>query len=368
MLRVLFAGVVLLHGIIHVMGFMKAFRLADLPQLQFDISRPVGVLWLLTAVLFIMASGAFTLKREWWWVLAAPALVVSQILIVLSWSDAKFGTIANLIVLVPAVAGYGFWNFSRMADRELESLLTMPALERKILTQEMINGLPPVVRKWLQRSNVVGKEIAQTVQLKQTGQMRSQPDGRWMPVQADQWFTTAKPGFLWKAEVAAAPGIAMVGRDKYIDGKGFLLIKALGLVAVADAKGPEVDQGTMLRYLAEMCWFPAAALNDYVRWRDIDSLSAEATMSYAGVTASGVLRFDSSGDLKAFEAKRFYHRETGSTLEDWFIQIEPDGYKEFEGVRVAARSSVTWKLKEGDFTWYKLEITDIRYNQRESYH
>jgi hypothetical protein len=364
MLRVLFAGVVLLHGIIHLMGFMKAFRLADLSQLQHDISRPMGVMWLLTAVLLIMSSGAILLKREWWWVLAAPALVFSQILIVLSWSDAKFGTIANIIVLIPSVIGYGFWNFNRMVDRELESLLAVPASEKRVLTGEMISGVPPAVRKWLERSNVVGKEIARTVQLRQTGQMRSEPGGRWMAVDANQWFITGKPGFLWKADVAAAPGISMVGRDKYVDGKGFLLIKALGWFAVADAKGPDVDQGTMLRYLAEICWFPAAALDDCIRWREIDSLSAEATMSYAGVTASGIFRFDGSGDLKGFEARRYYHRETGSTLEDWVVQIEPEGYTEFEGVRVPARSAVTWRLKDGDFTWFKLQITDIRYNRR----
>jgi hypothetical protein len=365
MLRVLFAGVVFLHGIIHLMGFMKAFRLADLSQLQQDISRPIGVMWLLTAVLFLMSSGAFMMKREWWWILAAPALVLSQILIVLSWGDAKFGTIANVIVLVPSVVGFGFWNFNRMVDRELASLLSVPPLEKKVLTSEMIGGVPPVIRKWLERSNVVGKEIAGTVRLRQTGQMRSEPDGKWMAVEADQWFITGKPGFLWKAEVAAAPGISMVGRDKYVDGRGYLLIKALGWFAVADAKGVDVDQGTMLRYLAEICWFPAAAVSDYIRWREIDSLSAEATMSYSGVTASGIFRFDSSGDFRGFEARRYYHRETGSTLEDWLVQTEPDGYGEFEGVRVPVRSAATWKLKDGDFTWYKLQITDIRYNRKE---
>lgn len=365
MLRVLFAGVVLLHGIIHLMGFMKAFRLAELSQLRQDISRLSGVLWLLATILFILTAGAFLLKREWWWMIAAPALVVSQILIILSWSDARFGTIANVIILIPSIAAFGFWDFGRMVDRELEVLLAAPVSEKRILKQDMIGGVPPIVRKWLERSNIVGKEIAHTVRLKQTGQMRSQPDGKWMPVEADQWFTTEKPGFLWKAEVVAAPGISLVGRDKYSDGRGFLLIKALGLVAVADAKGADVDQGTMLRYLAEILWFPAAALNDYIRWREIDSLSAEATMSYAGVTASGVFRFDSTGDLSSFEAKRYYDRETGSTLEDWIVQVEPDGYEEFEGVRVGARGSVTWKLQDGDFTWFKLEITDIRYNRRE---
>jgi hypothetical protein len=27
------------------------------------------------------------------------------------------------------------------------------------------------------------------------------------------------------------------------------------------------------------------------------------------------------------------------------------------------KSEVTWKLKSGDYTWYKLEITEIEYNK-----
>jgi hypothetical protein len=119
----------------------------------------------------------------------------------------------------------------------------------------------------------------------------------------------------------------------------------------------------MLRYLAEIVWFPSAALNDYLQWEQVDSTTVKATITHGGITASGLFKFDANGDVVSFEAKRYYSRKSGATLEDWFIQIEPDGYKEFEGVRIPARSAVTWKLKEGDFTWYKLEITDIHYNQ-----
>ncbi|MDP4227768.1 MAG: hypothetical protein Q8910_15505 [Bacteroidota bacterium] len=68
--------------------------------------------------------------------------------------------------------------------------------------------------------------------------------------------------------------------------------------------------------------------------------------------------------MVSFEAKRYYDRKGGATLEDWFIQIEKNAYREFEGVRIPARSTVTWKLKEGDFTWFKVDIRDIKYNTK----
>ena len=42
-------GLLTLHGLIHLMGFAKAFGYAELPQLMQPISREWGVVWLLAA-------------------------------------------------------------------------------------------------------------------------------------------------------------------------------------------------------------------------------------------------------------------------------------------------------------------------------
>lgn len=361
MIKEIFVSIVVIHGLIHLMGFVKAFQLAEISQLTQDIPKPIGLLWLISALLFI-TTAIFLLKNDyWWWMIAVPAIVLSQLLIIMYWQDAKYGTIANVIILVGIVIGYEIWSFNTMAKNELETFVTLATSEKKIVTKEMLSGLPPIVQKWLERSNVIGKEISYSIHIKQIGEMRTTPDGKWMPVEAEQWFKTEKPGFIWIADVKYAPGIHFAGRDKYENGKGHMLIKSI--IPVADAKGKEVDQGAMVRYLVEIVWFPSAALNDYIQWEQIDSTTAKATMTYGGITASGLFKFDANGDVINFEAKRYYDRKGGATLEDWFIQVEPNSYKEFEGVRVPTRSAVTWKLKEGDFTWYKLEITDIHYNQ-----
>ena len=49
-----------------------------------------------------------------------------------------------------------------------------------------------------------------------------------------------------------------------------------------DAKGKEIDQGALLRYLGEIVWVPSAALSDYITWEEMDSTTARATMSYEG--------------------------------------------------------------------------------------
>ena len=191
--------------------------------------------------------------------------------------------------------------------------------------------------------------------------MRTKPDGAWMPVEAEQYFTVDKPGFIWKAKVKMAPLVYLTGKDKYYEGKGKMQIKLLSLFPVVNAQGREIDQGTLVRYLGEIAWFPTAALSDYISWEEIDAHSARATMSYKGVTASAVFTFNEQGDLIDFTAKRYMETNGQYVLEDWSGQTKE--YREFNGIRISSKTDVIWKLKSGDFNWYKCEITDIDYNK-----
>jgi len=105
MLRIIFLVVLCLHGMIHLLGFAKAFGLALLPQLTQPISRPRGLLWLAAGALVLATAALLPLAPRWWWVVGAVAVVTSQAVIVTSWSDARFGTLANIVLLVGVVWG-----------------------------------------------------------------------------------------------------------------------------------------------------------------------------------------------------------------------------------------------------------------------
>ncbi|MGM0588079.1 MAG: hypothetical protein ACQETE_06690 [Bacteroidota bacterium] len=103
MTKLVVSFIILLHGLIHLLGFVKAFNLAPVDQLTQSISKPVGLLWLVSSVLFLLVLMLYWTQHEWWWMAGALAVTLSQILIILSWSDAKFGTLANIIILVPII-------------------------------------------------------------------------------------------------------------------------------------------------------------------------------------------------------------------------------------------------------------------------
>ena len=64
MIKYLFVLLMTIHGIIHFMGFAKAFEYAEMKQLTISISKPIGMLWLLSALLFLISAILFLSKKR----------------------------------------------------------------------------------------------------------------------------------------------------------------------------------------------------------------------------------------------------------------------------------------------------------------
>ncbi|TYQ17707.1 UNVERIFIED_CONTAM: hypothetical protein Cloal_0068 [Acetivibrio alkalicellulosi] len=277
-------------------------------------------------------------------------------------SKIKIASLAIAIIVLLLIISSYVANviFDCRVKKEVKEFLSEVEKNSTIIEREDIEGLPLNVQKWLEYSGIIGREKINSVRLIQNADMRLGKDSSWMPVRAEQYFTISNPGFIWKAKINVAPLIHIVGRDKYYEGKGSMIIKPLSLFTLADSSGKEMDQGAMLRYLAEIVWFPTAALEDYITWEEIDNNIAKATMSYGGITASGIFTFNEVGEVIKFEAERYGEFDGEFKLELWSIPIRE--YKEFDGIKVPTKGDVTWKFKERDFNWYNFELIEIEYN------
>lgn len=100
-MKAAFFILILLHGLIHVLGFVKGFDLAPLEQFKLPIGKRAGLLWLVATVLMVATALLYLFNVSWWWAVALPALLLSQVLIVVFWADAKAGTIPNVILALP---------------------------------------------------------------------------------------------------------------------------------------------------------------------------------------------------------------------------------------------------------------------------
>lgn len=66
-MKIALVVLMIVHGTIHTMGFIKAFRIAAISQLVNPVQKKDGILWLLAALLFILSAILFSTEIEWWW-------------------------------------------------------------------------------------------------------------------------------------------------------------------------------------------------------------------------------------------------------------------------------------------------------------
>jgi len=363
MVRYLLSAFIIIHGLIHFLGFASAFAIVNTPALTGHISRPAGMVWLAATVMFAV-SGARAFAVVSWWRAGIVAIVLSQILIISVWEHASWGTVANTIILCAAITNLASWRFRTAAHQQARELLKATSRVKTSMPEDQLSKLPEPVRRWLAHCGALEHEHIYSVRLRQRGVLRMSEAGKWMEMTAEQYFNTDKPSFLWLANIKYGM-THIAGCDVYRDGKGNMSIKIASMMTVADAKGIEADQGTMLRYLAEIQWFPSAAVSPHIIWHPVDELTAEAEMNYAGKGVKGTFHFSSEGDITAFEAKRYMEHKGSYSLETWYVPVAD--YKVFEGVRVPSKGSAIWKLKTGDFNWFNWEITSIDYNYSAPY-
>lgn len=262
-----------------------------------------------------------------------------------------------VIVLIITLSLVANILFNQKVKREVTELFTnIEKKEQRFIVEDDLVNLPQSVQKWLRNSQVLGKEMIQTVSLKQKGFMRMEKDKAWMPFDAVQYFTTEEPGFIWNAKIKVAPLFHIVGRDKYYKGKGNMLIKLLSLIKIVDATGPKLDHGTLIRFLAETVWFPTFALSSYITWEEIDAISAKAIMSYRDMCVEGIFNFNEEGEALSFEAERYMESNGTYSLESW-VGLMKD-YQVINGLNIPTKVEIVWKLKEGDFNWYKAEVVN----------
>ncbi len=353
-----------LHAFIHLMGFVKAFNFAEIKELTQPISKPFGLLWLITFLIFIAAIIQYLSNNEYWYLSAIIGILVSQGLVITFWQDAKFGTIPNVIIFLVSIVAFAAFNFDRNISREIDNMFSQNTFkDRYTITAEMITHLPAPVRKWITNSGLIGKERIYAVRLKQKALMKMKPEQeKWTNANAEQYFTVDKPAFIWKVNMQMLPFIDIVGRDKLFEGKGEMLIKALSLIPVVNSSDNEkINSGTIQRYLGEIVWFPSAALIPYITWQKIDDFSAKASMTYKGTTGSGVFFFDEKGNFTRYIAQRYMGTDEEAKLKEWIITVSES--KVMHGIKIPVKMEATWKLDGGDWTWLKIEITDIEYNK-----
>ena len=230
----------------------------------------------------------------------------------------------------------------------------------RLVTPDMLQSLPEPAQRYMNYTGIVGKPWIDTVRIKYDGQFRMAADRPWMPIRAEQFYTTNPPGFHWKARLKMG-GLWMVsGSDTYKAGHGHMFGKVAGLFTIFDVRGAELDQAAMVRYLNEMTWFPIALLGDHITWQAVEDRSADVTFTDYGKSVTARLMIDGQGRLTNFITQRYRENKGTFSLDTWTTPMTKWGM--LGGLNLPIRGQAVWKLPAGDLPYADVELKELEYN------
>jgi hypothetical protein len=266
-----------------------------------------------------------------------------------------------IIVSLGTAAIYGSYRWQLATDNLRAKLINgRREIQPKIYDQKEISGEPAPVQRFFRTVLKDGQAIVSTVKLSQQGDFSlNEMKDKWSPFTATQLFIAQRLGFDWDARIQMAPMLDAFVHDTYLLGEGNLHASLLGLFTVAKMQNtPELNQGELLRFLAEAVWYPTALLpSQGVVWEAINDTSARGTLTDGATTVSLVFQFNAEGVISTIRAEARYRDKL--TAMPWVGQFGE--YSVRNEMLIPLYGEVGWEHPEGIRLYFKGRITEINY-------
>ncbi|MEA1898102.1 MAG: DUF6544 family protein [Bacteroidota bacterium] len=260
-----------------------------------------------------------------------------------------------IITLVIIAIFTGKIILSHQHNKEVAKLFSLSGdISNRTFNYQQLDGLPEPVQRYFKHVLKDGQPYISYVRLIHDGQFKTDPKKDWINIKGEQYFTTEKPGFIWKGETSM-----FTARDMYIANKGRLVVTLLSLFKIVDGQGESFNQGELLRWLGESVWFPTNLLpSENLQWSNIDSSSAKLTFKSNDIEVSYIVSFNDKNEIIQMKTKRYFGEKD---LENWVGKFK--NYKEINGVIIPTEIEAIWKLEEGDYSYARFNIKKIEYDK-----
>ena len=280
----------------------------------------------------------------------------------MTWLTWLFLIVAALALIFVGlnVGGAMRWTGATQAILARLEAKRLPAAPARYDPRE-IEGLPAPVQRYFSTVLTPGQSIVTAATLEHTGHFNLSPTGeQWKPFTSRQRVVVQRPGFLWDARIALAPGVSVRVHDSYSDGEGLLHAAVSGLFSVADLRGGgELARGELMRFFAEAAWYPTALLpSQGVRWTAVDEHSAKATLTDGALSITLLFRFDDAGLMASVRAEARGRMVGGETsMAPW--EGRWSHHQRVDGMTVPLTGEVAWLLPEGRKTYWRGTVTSL---------
>jgi hypothetical protein len=188
--------------------------------------------------------------------------------------------------------------------------------------------------------------------------MRSK-DKDWFPFTTEQYNFFGEPTrlFFMKAKMF---GLTVPGYHRYSNATATMDIRLFGIFPIIKESGEIMDKTETVTLFNDMCLMaPATLIDKRIEWKEIDDKSVDAVFTNHGITISATLSFNDQGQLVNFVSK---DRTSVSDMKQYPFSTPVSDYKPMRGFNLMTKGSAIWHYPDGEFTYGRFVLKDIKYN------
>ena len=346
----------LLHGLVHLMGFVAYWPLSDVSALPYKTTllggrwevgvggmRLFSLLWLLAALIFAGAAIGFLLGQPWAWPLLWAAALLSLGICLLDYDQAWRGAVLSGLILLGLILAQGL-------RVQPEPLAAFPQETAVSTTVPVPADLPAPVARFYEV--IAGDELPLVETAVVTGHGTLRFQGITFPTRVRMAHNVGQE--YRQFFQATYFGFPFMAADEWIIDGHAVLNTPVGRVE----NDPDIDSASNLALWAFGLNAPSIFLSDpRVRWEPIDENTARLVVPSGAGEDRFTVTFDpATGLVATMDALRYVDAEQGK--KPW--RSVPGEWREIAGMLVPTRLEVIW-LHEGT-PWLTADIEDIAFN------
>ena len=245
-------------------------------------------------------------------------------------------------------------------NRVITEHISKTEIINDIFTENDIQELPDPVRKYFEYCGYIGtpKMSYMKAEFKNVNFMMS---SKKLKIDYTQYNFVNEPIRIAFIDTTLY-GIPFQGLDSFQNGIGGMKGVIGKLITLFDQKGKAMDKASLVTYLSECLIVPSVALQDFITWETIDDTHASATISYYGISTSGIFTFNEKGEMVEFTTNDREATQTDGTSQQvpWSAILQD--YKEIGGIKQPTVFKAIWHYDDGDIVYFESYKGQIKYD------
>ncbi|MCP5062042.1 MAG: hypothetical protein GY936_06205 [Ignavibacteriae bacterium] len=273
----------------------------------------------------------------------------------------------TIITVVSLVFLFFFWGGNLLTKYSINNKITQLRdstnfSNKGIFTYNQLDSLPPLLNTYFK--TVLNDSVTKPnfVTLAQIAHIKTDEDSEWMQLEANEYFTTKQPNFLWDSKLQSSKFFWVQSIDSYINGKGNMLIKLNSSLTISDTWSIEMDKSGLFRYISEALLFPTSLLpSKNLQWNILDSNVAEIKFSDKENSVVCKVFFTEDGTINKMQTLDKYRTTNAGYMKTLYTIYYSNNKWLTQDYFVPTHFEVEWNLPKGKFKYGKFDITNITY-------